>query len=574
MVAPAKNRRTFARETSGNFTIIAALFLPIAVLCAAIVIDLSMLSLEKRRAQTAVDIAAIVAAQNIHTAEIAARKVLSLNGEDTITNTELGRLPPKVREKAQARPRVTVTRGHYEPEADKKAEDRFVANVEPFNAARVTLRKDGRYFFAANTLRPPEISVSAIASAQQLAAFSVGSRLLALRDGVANELLGALVGADVNLSVLDYNALLDADVDAFGFLDALALELDIVSGRYSNVLASEPSLGDVVNALAQVSNKEGEGAAAQALDRIYQGAVAGARKVELSGVIDLGPLAGLAIGEAGVQGMPAKVKVMDLLFANAVAANGETLLDLDLAASVPGLSSVIATVSVGERLQESPWLRVGVDNEIVTNAQIRLKIVATLLGNGALKAVTVRIPLYFEIARAEGRLGEIRCPGGLTDAAEVDILARPGVVDLWLGEADLSKKITHASPVARAQIVSTPALTVKGRARAKIDNLDEIVLKFTYDDIVRGEFKRTSTKDILASLLSSLGRDVELDIEVGGLQLGAGPLLKPLLNSAIADALSALDEPIAALLETLGVSIGEADVRVNGVRCDRSVLVQ
>ncbi len=566
--------KLFGANRRGGFALVTAIFLPIALICAAIVIDAAMLSLERRKAQGAVDLAAIIAAQNIVVAENAARRVLALNGENTITDTEFGRLGDEEKEKAKTRPRVAVERGRYAPDATLSAGERFISGKTPFNAARVSMSKEGKLYFGARFAKPPTIKVIAIASAQEVAAFSVGSRLAALREGIANDVLGALLGTNVSLSVLDYNALLDADIDAFMFLDALATELDITSGRYKDVLVGDPTLGDVIQAMAAVSDNDGETRAAAAIRKLYSAALDVGHQIDLTTVIDLGPFAELALGEADARGMPAKARVMDLLFANAVVANGETLLKLDHSANVPGLASLTADVSIGEMMQNSPWLRVGMNQEVVSNVQIRAQLVAKLLGEGALNAVTVRAPLYIEVARAEARLGDIRCPGGRADMAEVDIHARPGVVDLWLGEADLSKKVTHSTKVAKAKLIDAVAIKASGKARATVQNMTETQLTFSYNDIASGAIKRTSTTDIFESLFASLVGDLELEVNALGIGLNTGSLLKPVLASTLGEIFGLLDEPVAALLEALGVSVGEADVRVNGVRCDRSVLVQ
>ncbi|NJM35607.1 MAG: hypothetical protein HC850_13945, partial [Rhodomicrobium sp.] len=130
------------------------------------------------------------------------------------------------------------------------------------------------------------------------------------------------------------------------------------------------------------------------------------------------------------------------------------------------------------------------------------------------------------------------------------------------------------TPISPARIVEAPALKVSGKARATIDNLSETTLTFSHDDIMRGVIKSTSTKDILESLFRSLARNLELEVNALGLGIATGPLLKGAVEDAVGSVLGALDEPLAALLELLGVSVGEADIRVNGVRCDRSVLVQ
>ena len=53
--------------------------------------------------------------------------------------------------------------------------------------------------------------VRALAANASLATFSIGSRLLAVRDGLLNALLSAMLGSNINLSAMSYEALLDAD---------------------------------------------------------------------------------------------------------------------------------------------------------------------------------------------------------------------------------------------------------------------------------------------------------------------------------------------------------------------------
>lgn len=558
----------------GNFAILTAVLSPVFLLVIGMVIDFAMLSLERRRAQSAADLAALIAAQNLQAVESATRTLLTLNGHDGVTEYELGRMEDDDAEETRNSKSVfDVVAGRYEKDEMLATDQRFVPGARPYNAARVTLAKRVRLLFKPIFAEPPTIMVSATASAEAAAAFSVGSRLAALREGIANALLSELIGANVSLSVLDYNALLDANVSVFTFLEELAIRRNIVSGRYEDVLDSDPTLGDVIYALARASSEAGSGLASSALDRIYADIVSNADRIELARVIDLGPFAKVAIGKAETQGMPANARAMDILFASGIVANGERLIDLDLSVSTPRLAKLEATIVLGEPLQDSPWFRVGVDEEAVSNVQVRLRLVATLLGEGALQSLSVRVPLYLELARAEANLADIRCRGADPRDAEVDILARPGVLDLWLGEVDISKRVIENKDVKRARLVKAPLLHVYGRGRAAIEETTATLLTFATDDIETGTFKSASTGDVLASLVESLIHDTDLDINTVGLSFGDG-LISQALRATLQTAASQIDQPLAALLEMLGVSVGEMDVRVNGVRCDRSVLVQ
>ncbi|MEO9614957.1 MAG: hypothetical protein ABJG86_01225 [Nitratireductor sp.] len=58
-----------------------------------------------------------------------------------------------------------------------------------------------------------------------------------------------------------------------------------------------------------------------------------------------------------------------------------------------------------------------------------------------------------------------------------------------------------------------------------------------------------------------------------GLGLGVGAVTST-LGSILGTVTPAIDNLLADLLGVLGVRLGEADVKVSGVRCARSVLVQ
>ena len=143
---------------------------------------------------------------------------------------------------------LRVETGRYVADPGTAVAYRFQAGGSPVNAARVTVRTLGTTFFAGNLLPNPAIGTTALASASNEAAFSIGSRLASLKGGIINQLLGKLLGTDLSLSVMDYNALLGADVNLLGFLDALAGKASITAGTYDDVLNSDVTVGRFVSA--------------------------------------------------------------------------------------------------------------------------------------------------------------------------------------------------------------------------------------------------------------------------------------------------------------------------------------
>jgi uncharacterized membrane protein len=89
--------------------------------------------------------------------------------------------------------------------------------------------------------------------------------------------------------------------------------------------------------------------------------------------------------------------------------------------------------------------------------------------------------------------------------------------------------------------------------------------------------KTATTSDYTESLTSSLIDDLSLSVEPLGLPIDIGSLLgvvKPPVKLSLAAVTPALDKLLYNLLSLLGVSLGQADVRVTGATCGRSVLVQ
>ncbi|MFZ5616965.1 MAG: TadG family pilus assembly protein [Pseudomonadota bacterium] len=565
-----RTARRFREDLSGSVSIMFAGYVFVGVLCLALAIDLQMLYTQRRAAQGAADLAAIVAANNIGDEEEAAESILAGNGYDFGASVETGLL-----KEAEAQSKdsdwFTAIAGRYVADDSIPRENRFTPGGTPENAVAVTLGGPGRLFFADNFVDAPQITVDAIAARRALAGFSVGSRLVSVNGGVLNALLSSLLGAEVNLSVLDYNNLLNSKVEVFSFLDALATELNIVSGDYQSVLDSEPTLSQVISAAATASSDRTVGNALFALEN-----AAGSLtdKIDLAGVIDLGAMGDIVLGAAEEQGFPLEASMMQMLLANAVAANGENLLNLDLGTTIPGVASLTAQLRLGEMLQTSPWFRVGEGGEIVANTQIQLAVEASVGGTGVLSGVNVRLPTYFEVARAQAQLESVSCPSGNEDDATVMLAARSAALDAYIGDVDLSKRSLSGYKVKKAKIVAAPGLVAFAEAEAAIAQSNDEILEFTHDDIVNGTVKTAGVTSPVESIVGSLVEDVAIEARVLGLGLSTEGLANAALLSALGSLAGPVDTVVTSLLEALGVGVGEGDYQVNGVECRRAVLVE
>ena len=543
--------RRFVRDARGSIAIISAAFLLVAVAATAFAVDVGALYLERRTLQGVADLAAMAGASDIDNAERAVAATIKANG---VTAT------------------VTVERGQYVPEPSVHHTQRFAAGREPYNAIRVNLEKPGQLYFAkAITQDDIGIGVTATAANDALATFSVGSRLLAVRDGIVNDVLGGLLGANISLSAMDYEALIQAEIQLNPFLDALASQLDVTGGTYNDVLQASATVGDVIAAAARVADQSGNAVASAAFYRLLSQVGGQSVDVPLTSLIDLGPLGTVNLGDPA-PGLDANFTAMELLSAAVVLANGERQMEIDLGTNIPGLLSLKLWIAIGEPPQQASWSAVGQADSSVRTAQTRLKLIAEVSGIGALQGVRVRLPLILALASAKGRLDSVACIAG--GAPSATVAARPGVAEAWIGEADTASfgDFYYDAKVGKAKIVDTSLIKVWGWAHIHAGNTSETMLTFDQEDVDNGTVKRTDTRNIAASLVSTLLKDLKLDVQL----LGAVLALPGTISAAVADTLGSVAEPLDAvahtLLTTLGVHVGEADIRVHGMHCGNGVL--
>ena len=126
-------------------------------------------------------------------------------------------------------------------------------------------------------------------------------------------------------------------------------------------------------------------------------------------------------------------------------------------------------------------------------------------------------------------------------------------------------------------LLTLDLLGVDGSASVAIANTTPTTLTFDNADIVARKTKSVSTRNVTQSLTVSLVNDLTLKVNALGLGLDLTALLGT-VKPAVVSLLNGVTEPVDTLLynvlAALGVKIGEADVRVTGASCGRSVLVQ
>jgi uncharacterized membrane protein len=196
--------------------------------------------------------------------------------------------------------------------------------------------------------------------------------------------------------------------------------------------------------------------------------------------------------------------------------------------------------------------------------------------SGLAPIVSVRLPIYLEVAAATARLTRIACgfPDAATSSARLDVM--PSLVDAFIGDVPQSTfdnlaVSLHPQPVVIASIAGL--VTATARSHATIGSLSPTPVNFSMSEIVARTRKTVGTTDILASLVGSLIGNTQLDVQLLGGNLLLPDTTTPLLRTILSKAVSPLDQLLATVLATLGVGLGQADVWFTGLRCDGAVLV-
>lgn len=545
--------RGLADDERGNIALIAAGAIAVAVAFSAIVVDLGSVVDTRRRLQSATDGAALAA---VRTRERAAEIVQASLRDHGF----------------EARNIVDVTTGSYSNAAASAG--RFIPDGSgPMNAVRVTA--EARVpLHVYGFMYPDGIRLETMATAVHAkeASFSAGTGLASLDDGILNALLSGLLGTSINLSLLDYNALVSANINLLSFLDALSTNIDLTAVSYDQLLDTRVNIGDLIDAALAVTRDELVLTALESL-RVQVGT---GPQIALGELIDIGLWGPQEVGSAVPKtAAHALVNLYDLISISAQVANGDHAVAVDLPVSIAGLVSLQLTLTIGEPEQEAR-IGIGPEGTSVHTAQTRLLLDLRLLD---VLGTAVRVPLYLEVAAGDAYIDDIACGLDPYNDGEVRIMARGGVAALLIGDVPPGQMENFSqplNPVGPARILNVLGLVQAfAAANASAGGSDFAPLTFDQADIRAGATRSVSSGDILSSLLGSLVGNLVLDVRVLGLDLlGLGSLVGAILEPLVRSVLQLLDPVIASLLQALGIKLGYIDVTVRGMRCGVTALVQ
>src|ERR1700677_2403611 len=458
--------RRLRDDERGNFAIVGAVLMTLVVGCAALGVDLGSIFADRRKTQSTTDLAAIVAASNLINATNAASATV-------------------VQNKYPANALVSVELGTYTANSAIAPAARFVTPaVGAANAARVTLNTQtplyfARYITGANQYT---IKTQAVATSTAVASFSIGSSLLSVNGGLINAMLGGMLGTSLSLSVMDYQSLASARIDAFDFMSALATRVNLTGATYDSILTSNLKVSDIIAAaLSAQQTDNGASSATTALSSISQAVTGLSSTITPASLIDLGPYDDMTVGQTPKNSF--SVSALDLLSAIAEVANGTHQIATSVNLGLPGIASVSLIATIGERPVGTSWLEVGSAGASVHTAQTRILLQVQLLGSGPVAAVN--LPVYVEIASGTATLNAVTCGYPNISTSNVTLGVTPGIVNAWIGNvtpAQLSDFTTAPNPPP-ATLVNLGLVTVTGLANADMGNTTPTNVNFSYADI-------------------------------------------------------------------------------------------
>lgn len=530
--------RRFSEAREGGVAVIVAAFAFVLMILLALAIDLGSVVLKTREIQGAADLAALTAARDLPRAQAAAAATVRENlGLEAVTVAQVG---------------------VYAADPSKDPEQRFTpTQLTGANGARVEVTDKARLFFAAiigkDFVTITRKATAAIPGAEPMALYSIGSRLLSLDGGLVNGLLSSLLGSNVNLSVMDYNRLINADVNLLDFLDALSVELGLDVGDYESLLAHDVNTGIILKVLEGLAGSD----ARSVLSQLTGAGLGTTLKVGQLVGADVDALDGLR------RALNVDVSALDLLLVSLETANGHRQLALNTTVNAV-VADVTLMLAIGEKPNDSAWItatRIG--ETVIRTSQTRLY--AKVKSKNALESIVgLDVQVFAEVAQSEAKISNIRC----TNPKGVDVLARPGVLQIVVGHVENPQHLNDFTTPIRtkkiilASIVGLSVVDVYANLKA-VDTRWQ-PLSFSQADIAARTFKKVRSQQIASGLLNSLLDEVKVDL-LGILPIGwlVGNLLKP-LGFVLGWLLDSILNPLLGLL---GIGLGEADVRVLGMTC-------
>jgi|GEM_PF-1005675 len=433
------------------------------------------------------------------------------------------------------------------------------------------------------------------ATCTDAACVQVSGRLASIdlsRSILLNALVGGLLGSNVSLTLGDWQAIAAADINLFRLLQAVQADASLVTPDAA--FGANVSALELFQATAAALTADGKTVAASAMNKLAAQVGGSTSLIRLSDLLD--------ICSSCSDYADVTFNVLDLVGGSVTLFNYNhgvfTPSPVTISGSVLGLPS-LATIQLYLMVCEPPRIVCGKGGvSSFYGAAIRVKLDVDLasvnltaalggLGIVGLNVQLTHLSVYATIAKVTGTLDSVDAL-----ASVVAVRARPGIVNLYVGQIDDAIFFTHVdntaslasnlqyAPVGSVQFrvnATDISANIMARGSAVGESPTNTLLNFS------GPFPQkqtvTTNPNFVTNLVSSLISSLSVQIQVNGYAslplltrlaidttLGLlSPVLIPLVESSLLSPLGLLlNSVLNPMLAVLGVRLGEADVVVLG----------
>lgn len=322
------------KHQHGAVTILAAAFMLTAILCIVLVVDTGRLYVEKNKLQRTADLAAVETSSrygncatgtaSTYATQSATRNNFTIDSNHTLQVT-CGVL--------------TVVNGlrTVVPASAGQANNAF--QIVLTNNTPASLIAGG---YIGNRIN---LTATAIATRDSaLAALTIRTTLLSVdssKSALLNTLFTGFLGSNVSLSLVGWQGLISTQINLFSFLDQLKVNLGLTAGGYDQVLATNVTAGQVLDAASTVLTAAGSASS----DTLV--AVSTLRVAAMTAPINV-----QLVNLLGVQtGMPSSgaaftMSLFDLVQGAVELSNSSSALTATLPITIPGIATSTITMKV------------------------------------------------------------------------------------------------------------------------------------------------------------------------------------------------------------------------------------
>ncbi|MCT7305300.1 TadG family pilus assembly protein [Ralstonia wenshanensis] len=560
------------RRLRGAVSVMTATFIATVGLAVLVSIDIGNLFYQQRALQRSADLAAMAAVQRLDLPTAAQQAVVQNGLTVDGTNVTLAVVPGVWDASAGTAPTYFTAQAAVDGNT---------------NAAQVTITQNVPYFFMVGRR---QLTATAIAKNTSIVAFSLGSGLASVDNGLLNQLLGYLLHTNLNIDAVSYQGLATTNIR----LADLAVALG--AGSMQELLSLSPSLGTFFNAVISVASQSGlagvsVGGAGASNALSFGSDLNVPINIGDGGASSPGLLQVLALAGNEQAALNATVNVLDLLTTAAQIANSQSVVNVaPVALNLVGLG----TVTLSLKIIEPPAIAVGPPGQFLSGpnagqwrtqartAQVRLGLDINVNAAGLL---AVDLPIALQVAGATGRAKSTSCTVPRSNCtATISVQPQPVSACIASGAATAVNSALNCGPMAPAPVISMPVLGFLGNQVVNVKANISPTANTGWTDVTIAANQiglnpqqdtsgnsppRVTTGSVFGSILNS--NLSQLQITVLGLDLS--PILAPILALTLVPVGQILDAILTPLLEVLGIQLGYADIKLLSLDCDAVELV-